>query len=53
MDWIKSYQPGCESVEKQQFDLKFKSDTARILWAADVWYSLKKHWVLELQHLLR
>jgi len=23
------------------------------LWAADVWYSIKKHWVLELQQLIR
>src|SRR5205085_8012059 len=23
------------------------------LWAADVWYSIKKHWVLELQPLIR
>ena len=23
------------------------------LWAADVWYSIKKHWVMELQHLIR
>jgi len=24
-----------------------------VLWAADVWYSIKKHWVLEAQHLIR
>ena len=23
------------------------------LWAADVWYSIKKHWVMELQQLIR
>jgi len=23
------------------------------LWAADVWYSIKKHWVVELQQLIR
>lgn len=24
-----------------------------VLWAADVWYSIKRHWCLEAQHLLR
>jgi len=27
-------------------------DSSHILWAAGVWYSIKKHWVLELQRLL-
>jgi hypothetical protein len=53
MDWINNYQPGYQFVETPQLDFKYKSDTTRILWAADVWYSLKKHWVLELQQLLR
>ena len=33
-------------------DVKFDGDSSNILWAADVWYSIKKHWVLELQRLL-
>jgi len=33
--------------------LKFDSDSSHILWAADVWYSIKKNWVLELQRLIR
>jgi len=52
-DWINNYQPGCGSVETPQLDVKFDSDSTHILWAADVWYSIKKHWVLELQRLIR
>jgi hypothetical protein len=52
-DWINNYQPGCESVETPELDVQFDSDCSHILWAADVWYSIKKHWVLELQRLLR
>jgi hypothetical protein len=32
--------------------VKFDAESDHILWAADVWYSIKKHWVLELQRLL-
>ena len=53
IDWINKYQPGCQFNETTEFELKPKSDISRLLWASDVWYSLKKHWVLELQHLLR
>jgi hypothetical protein len=28
-------------------------DSANLFWAADVWHSIKKHWVLEAQRLLR
>jgi pimeloyl-ACP methyl ester carboxylesterase len=28
-------------------------ETLSFAWAADVWYSIKKHWVLELQRLIR
>ena len=24
-----------------------------VLWAADVWYSVKKHWAIEVQRLIR
>ena len=30
-----------------------EGDSMNILWAADVWYSIKKHWVLEAQRFLR
>jgi hypothetical protein len=52
-DWINNYQPGCGDVEEPQLDVSFDSDSAHVLWAADVWHSIKKHWVLELQRLLR
>ena len=52
-DWINNYQPGHEPVETHQVDVKFNTDSDHILWAADVWHSVKKHWVLELQRLLR
>jgi hypothetical protein len=29
------------------------TELLHILWAADVWYSIKKHWVLELQRRIR
>ncbi len=52
-DWINNYQPGCDAVESPELDVQFDADSSHILWAADVWYSIKKHWVLELQALLR
>jgi pimeloyl-ACP methyl ester carboxylesterase len=30
-----------------------KPETLHLMWAEDVWFSIKKHWVLELQRLLR
>ena len=52
-DWINQYEPGRESIETPHLEVKFDSDSSHILWAADVWHSIKKHWVLELQRLLR
>jgi len=52
-DWINNYQPGYGDVEEPQLDVNFESDSSHVLWAADVWHSIKKHWVLELQRLLR
>ncbi len=48
-EWINAYVPG------QPVDLSALSDVSsmNILWAADVWYSIKKHWCLELQRLVR
>jgi hypothetical protein len=48
-DWINNYTP----TDKPRLDVKFDSDSSHILWAADVWYSIKKHWVLELQRVIR
>jgi hypothetical protein len=47
-DWINEYQPG----EMPQLEMKFESNSSHVLWAAEVWHSIKKHWVLELQRLL-
>ena len=48
-DWIDAYAPdlprAAETVPA--------GDNAGALWAADVWYSIKKHWCLELQRLIR
>ena len=48
-DWINNYLPS----EKPVLDVTFESSSTNILWAADVWHSIKKHWVLELQRLIR
>jgi hypothetical protein len=52
-DWINNYRPSDEWVVRPQLDQQFDADSRHILWAADVWYSIKKHWVLELQRLIR
>jgi hypothetical protein len=39
--------------EHPEIDRTFDSSTDNILYAADVWHSIKKHWVLELQRLIR
>ncbi len=48
-DWINNYVPGAATPEA---DPTFK-DNAHMIWAADVWHSIKRHWVLELQTLIR
>ncbi len=48
IDWIYNYTPS----EKPTLDTEFSSDSRHILWAADVWYSIRKHWVLELQRVI-
>ncbi|MCL4789465.1 MAG: hypothetical protein KJ070_22195 [Verrucomicrobia bacterium] len=52
-DWINSYRPGSELVSTPQLDRQFDADSSHILWAAEVWFSIKKHWVLELQRLIQ
>jgi len=52
-DWINNYRPNQVERDTPKMDEKFDSDSANILWAADVWYSIKKHWVLELQRSIR
>lgn len=52
-DWINAYHPANESIVTPTLDVQFDADSRHILWAADVWYSIKKHWVLELQRLIQ
>jgi hypothetical protein len=52
-DWINDYRPADKSIVKLRCDEQFDADASGILWAADVWYSLKKHWVIELQRWIR
>lgn len=47
-DWIYDYQPSDEPT----LDGEFGSDDSHIQWAADVWFSIRKHWVLELQRVI-
>jgi hypothetical protein len=51
--WVNSYQPTDRAREDLETNWDFGSQNARILWAADVWHSIKRHWVLELQRLIR
>jgi len=49
--WINAYRPAGAEDET----LRTPSDVSgdNILWAADVWFSIKKHWCLEAQSLIR
>jgi hypothetical protein len=49
VDWINDYQPA-DAVPPEP---GFEADSRHILWAADVWYSIRKNWVIELQRLIR
>ncbi len=48
-EWINAYVPGSNADPSG-----LPGDAAfHVLWAADVWYSIKKHWVIEAQRLIR
>jgi hypothetical protein len=47
-DWINEYVPS----EDPELKVQLKGNTSHILWAADVWHSVKKYWVLELQRVI-
>lgn len=48
-DWINSYVP----TDNPELNVEFKTSSMNILWAADVWHSIKRHWVIELQRFIR
>ena len=42
-----------EQTDAPKHPINLKGDTRNILFGADVWQSVKKHWVIELQRLIR
>jgi hypothetical protein len=48
-DWINAYVPG-DTRDTSSLPVEA---AGHVLWAADVWYSIKKHWCLEAQHWVR
>ena len=52
-DWINNYHPSPEPIARPKFEVALEGNTQNILWAAEVWYRIKKHWVLEVQRLIR
>ncbi len=46
--WINNYTPTEKPVQPEQFE-----NPEGIIFAADVWKSVKRHWVIELQRLIR
>ena len=49
--WLNNYTP--ITTPNEDVKVHFDDDSKHILFAADIWYSVKKHWVLELQRLIR
>jgi hypothetical protein len=49
VDWINNYTP----TNRPRLDVKFDSNSKHILYAADAWHDVRKHWVLELQRVIR
>ena len=47
--WINNYAP----TNQPRLDAKFESNSKNILYAADAWHDIRKHWVLELQRVIR
>lgn len=52
-DWLNDYLPSPEPVAEPKFEADLGAPTDNILWAAEVWYRIKKHWVLEVQRYVR
>jgi hypothetical protein len=53
MDWINNYKPSEKPVDTPKVDVTFEANSDHILWAAEVWFRIKKHWAIELQHLIQ
>lgn len=53
VDWINNYQPTAKAIDTPVVDAEFESNSDHIIWAAEVWHSIKKHWVVELQRRIR
>ncbi len=49
-EWINKYVP---TTEEPELTVEFDVNSNNILFAADIWYSIKKHWCIELQQLIR
>jgi hypothetical protein len=47
-EWINAYVPDQATPDPPSQTVGYGA-----LWAADVWHSVKKHWVLEAQRLIR
>jgi hypothetical protein len=52
-DWINNYTPSDQPVATPSMDAPLDANCRNLLWAAEVWFSIKKHWVLELQRVIR
>jgi hypothetical protein len=48
-DWINAYRP----TDRPTLTAAFEPPTTNILWAADVWFSVKRQWCLAAQRLIR
>jgi hypothetical protein len=46
--WVDAYRPDARDLAPIP-----DGDSENILWAADVWYGIKKHWCIEAQRLIR
>jgi hypothetical protein len=49
-DWLNAYVPGADNGSPPGAD---EGRAGNAVWAADVWFSIKKHWCLEAQRLIR
>jgi len=49
VNWINDYTP----TNRPTLDVKFDSNSKHILYAADAWHDIRKHWVIELQRVIR